>query len=401
MILLTHPGTQYSYQLAKQLVRHQKLAEFWTGFALAENSWCAKALQTFVPNSWNRKIANRIVHDVPARFLRTRSLIGLKAVHRLRRSCSPQLVFHAVNGEFQRKIPLSAISEASAVIGFDTASWIIADSTKKFGKPFFLDQSTSHSLSKEPIWEKLDNQFPAWRENYEPRNPFVLEAERQEHQLATRIVVASSYTKRTLLSEGIPEEKVVVNPYGVDVSKFRPSATARLNSRLRFLFLGSVSALKGVPLLLEAWRKLASNDSELWLVGPISERSRTLIPELPGLKLLGKHPHKELPELLRQCDVLAFPSYSDGFGLVLLEALASGLPVITTEATAGPDLIRDGVEGFIIPSGNLKKLCHALSFFIDNLDRLPEMSAAARRCAERFTWNAYGDRWNKLLEEYV
>jgi starch synthase len=159
--------------------------------------------------------------------------------------------------------------------------------------------------------------------------------------------------------------------------------------------------MKGVPLLLEAWQALGEEGSELWLAGSITDRERSLIPPLPGLKILGKRPHSELPDLLRQCDVLVFPSYSDGFGLVLLEALASGLPIITTEASGGPDVIRDGEEGFIVQSGNLKELCRAMKFFVDNPDRLPEMAVAARRCAERFTWDAYGDRWNKLLEEYV
>src|SRR5207237_4857973 len=105
------------------------------------------------------------------------------------------------------------------------------------------DQSTSHPLAKEPIWRKINEQFPDWRENFESRIARVLETERREHQLATKIVVASSYTKRTLLAEGVPEEKVIINPYGVDVAKFSPSAIPRVDHKIRFLFLGSISAL--------------------------------------------------------------------------------------------------------------------------------------------------------------
>src|SRR5205085_12517328 len=116
---------------------------------------------------------------------------------------------------------------------------------------------------------------------------------------------------------------------------------------------------KGIPLLIEAWKALALKGSELWLVGPIGERERKLIPELPGLCVKGKYPFEELPDLMRQCDVLVFPSYCDGFALVLLEALASGMPIISTEATAAPDLIEDGVEGFLIQSGDLDALRQA------------------------------------------
>ena len=100
----------------------------------------------------------------------------------------------------------------------------------------------------------------------------------------------------------------------------------------------------------------------------MTQRVCSLIPPLPHLRRLGHYPYRELPALLRQCDVLVFPSYCEGFGLVLLEALASGLPIITTDATAGPDLIQDGVEGRLIPSGNLEALCEAMQSFIGQRD---------------------------------
>jgi glycosyltransferase involved in cell wall biosynthesis len=108
-----------------------------------------------------------------------------------------------------------------------------------------------------------------------------------------------------------------------------------------------------------------------------------------------------LPELLRQCDVLVFPSYCEGFALVLLEALASGMPIITTEATAGPDLIEDGVEGRIVPSGDVDALCAAMQSMALETDELESMSQAARRTAERFSWDAYGDRWQQILRDFA
>jgi glycosyltransferase involved in cell wall biosynthesis len=219
--------------------------------------------------------------------------------------------------------------------------------------------------------------------------------------LATRIVVASSYTKQTLVAHGVPVERIVVNPYGVDLDSFVPPKAPRSRQPLRFLFLGAISARKGVPLLVEAWRTLALSNAELWLVGSIEHHQRALIPDLPGLNVMGKFPFEQLPDLLRRCDVLVFPSYCEGFALVLLEALASGMPIITTEATAGPDLIGDKREGLLIPSGNIDALREAIKYFLDQPDRLEEMSLAARACAERFSWDSYGDRWQRILEEVV
>jgi glycosyltransferase involved in cell wall biosynthesis len=400
MVLLAHPGTQYSHQLARQLVRYDSLYQFWTGFALATDGLTGQIFSDYLPASWRRKMANRVVSGVPARSLRTMPLIEWKALRRLHDGESPQQVFHQRNKIFQKKIPGESLQKASAIIGFDTSSWLLAEWADAAGKPFFLDQSISHPLTNQTIMEGVARRFPAWQEEIESRLPEVLECEKREHQLAKKIVAASSFSKNTLVAQGIDEERIVVNPYGVDLELFHPPEVERTRRPLRFLFLGMLTARKGVPLLLEAWEKLRLTDAELWLVGPVSEQVRALIPDLPGLKLLGKHPHRELPNLLRQCDVLVFPSYCEGFAMVILEALASGMPVITTEATAGPDLIEDGVEGHLIPSGDIDALCAAMQDFAGERDKLAEMARSARLCAERFSWDAYGDRWQQILRDF-
>jgi starch synthase len=398
-ILLAHPGTQHSHQLANQLFRHGTLYEFWTGFALAKKAWSTEMIEGYLPKSWHKKIANRLIADVPDERLRTMPLLEWKAIRRLRNGDSPQRVLHKRNQTFQENIPSSAIEKASAVIGFDTSSWILADRAEKLGKLFFLDQSIAHPLSNLAASREVARCFPEWQTTLEERLPEVLACENLEHKLATKIIAASSYTKQTLISQGVPAEKITVNPYGVDLKSFHPPSEPRSRERLRFLFLGSVSARKGVPLLIEAWRSLAPKNCELWLVGPTTSKERALIPELPGLKVLGKYPFEDLPDLLRQCDVLVFPSYCEGFGLVLLEALASGMPIITTDATAGPDLIDQGSEGFLIRSGNLEALRESMKYFVDHPETLDEMSIAARRRAENFSWDSYGDRWQQILKE--
>lgn len=397
MVLLAHPGTQYSHQLARQLVRHDSLYEFWTGFGLSSNGLLGQIIADYAPQEWQRKIANRFVQGVPAASLRTTPVIELKALERLRRGELQQQVFYERNAAFQKIIPTTSLKNSSAIIGFDTSSWLLAKRAQQIGKPYFLDQSTSHPLANQKIMEGVARHFPDWQQDIETRMPEVLACEMQEYELATKIVAASSFSKETLVSHGVPEDKIALNPYGVDLKLFHPPLTSRRRQPLRFLFLGSLSARKGVPLLLAAWKHLALKHSELWLAGPVSRQERALIPTMKGLKILGKLPHKELPDLLRTCDVLVFPSYGEGFGLVLLEALASGMPVITTDATAGPDLFRNGVEGRLIPSGDLDALIAAMQDFAKDYDKLESMSLAARRCAERFSWDAYGDRWQRIL----
>lgn len=400
-VLLVHPGTQHSYQLAGQLSTHECLYEFWTGFALAKNSWPTRMIQTSLPLSWRKKIANHIIADVPSSHLRLMPLLEWKALRRLQRGQSAQRVLHKRNQQFQEDIPASSLENSSAVIGFDTSSWIIAEKAKNLGKSFFLVQTIAHPLVNQATSQRLARRFPEWQTTLECRLPNVLACENQEHKLATKILAASTFTKQTLVASGVPAAKIIINPLGVELDLFRPPGKPRTRQPLRFLFLGAISARKGVPLLLEAWRSLGLKDCELWLVGPITSKEFGLIPKLPGLTLRAKSPYEDLPELMRQCDVLVFPSFCEGFARVLLEALATGMPIITTEATAGPDLIQDKKEGLLIPSGNLEALREAMKYFVDHPDDLETMSVAARRCAEKFSWNSYGDRWHEILREFV
>lgn len=398
-VLLAHPGTQYSFQLAKQLNRIGCLFQFWTGLALAKEAWYFRVLQRSLPQGLYKKISNRIIEDIPASKLRLTPFLELTALAQLKQGKSSESVLHARNTAFQRSISERSIRQSSVVIGFDTSAWIIGGRARNANKVFLLDQSIAHPTTKEYVYQKVIDRFPQWQDSLEMRAQTVLDCERQEHSLAEKIVVASTFTKQTLVEQGIKCSKVVINPYGVDLGRFRPGYSRSLDRSIRFLFLGAVNARKGIPLLIEAWQSLELRDAELWIVGPIKPGIRSLIPNLPGLKILGSCPHEELPALLQQCDVLVFPSYFEGFGLVILEALASGLPVITTEATAGPDLITNGKEGFLIQSGDLDGLCAAMCFIMNNVEKLPEMSRSARHRAEQYSWDAYGDRWQQILQD--
>ena len=84
--------------------------------------------------------------------------------------------------------------------------------------------------------------------------------------------------------------------------------------------------------------------------------------------------------------------------LVLLEALASGMPIITTENTAAPDLITNGREGFLLPAGDAEALREALESFTRQRVDIDAMSVAARKCAQSFTWDRYGERWASILK---
>ncbi len=373
------------------------LGGFYTGSAFRDGGWVDRASQ-WMPPKWRKKLAQRRVVGVPRGRLHIRPLTEIAAMWRIRRGGDDQQVWHQRAQAFQRSISDGAISAASAAIGFDTSAWILAERCRQLNVPFILDQSIGHPDSKLPLYALARQQYPAWNAGIDERRPEIRAAERQEHDYATRVVSASSFTSRSLVEHGVDPAKIRVIPYGVDLDRFvlQPRAAARPT---RFIFVGFVNARKGVPLLFDAWRKVRAAGAELWLVGWISPSVRHLLPELPGVKCFGAVPHDEVSRLMQQSDVLVFPSYFEGFGLVLLEAMACGLPVITTTATAGPDLVTEGENGWVFEPGDLERLADTMTFCLEHPGQVAEMGRQARAAAERFTWSSYGEHWMRLLGE--
>lgn len=398
-VAIIHPGVQHSAHLAEQLVRGGVLAELWTGVGVSDQGLLRPWLRRGATNPIARFFGRRIIRGVPAELIRLRPWPELMAGCRQRLGHEEQGVWHRRNEAFQRAVPASIFIRNDVVIGFDTAGWLLARRCAEAGTTFVLDQSIAHPLAKKRIYDDLRRQYPDWAENLEERAPEVLAAETAEQQGAALIVAASTFTQRSLIEHGVAPERIVVNPYGVDLAAFAPKLETHRNRPLRFVFVGQVGARKGIPLLLDAWRSLDTTDAELWIVGHVAPRFRPLLSGHRNVVLKGTTSHLQMASLLRECDVFVFPSYFEGFGLVLLEAMACGLPVIATDATAAPDVIVDGVEGFVIRAGDQAALQDRMRLFLRDPARAFPMGRTARKTAERFTWTAYGNRWAALVRD--
>lgn len=400
-VLLAHPGTQHSHRLARELERRGLLYEFWTGLAFHEGGAAAALARRFHRIPGLRGLGSRIVRGVSATRLHTLPGGELRALWRLRRGGDSHAVLHARNEKFQQAIPEASLARSGAVIGFDTSGWIIADRCRRLGRPFYLDRTIAHPAALARLMQDFGRRYPAWVGPLEKRPAEVIAAEQSEHELAHRIVVGGSFARDTLVAEGIDPAKIRVNPYGVDWNQFTtpldPIASA--DRPLRFLYVGSVTARKGVPVLLDAWQALAPHDAELWLVGSVGPRESALIPSLPGLRLLGQVPHAEMARLYAQCDVFVLPSLFEGFGLVILEALAAGLPVISTPHTGAVDAVTSAALGQLVEAGSVEALLAAMRRYLDAPPSRAAVRSATAVLHSAFSWEAYGDRWAALLDE--
>ncbi len=374
------------------------LSHFYTGIAIDKKSYFNLIL-FLMPRIIKKKLSNRIIDGVPANKITNIIFPELISIILIAIKRNSEEVLFKRNLRFQKSIPNKAIIDADVVIGFDTSSWILIDRCKQLGKKFILDVSIAHPNSKQKIFQEIAIKYPSWKFALNTKSKYLLDFEQYELLEANAIVVASSFSKKTLIENCVEQNKIFLNPYGVDIIKISP-ILKKQSEKIKYLFIGLVDARKGIPFLLEVWKKINSSNSTLTLIGPISEQARGLILRAsPDIIILGKLPFDELNKVLPQYDVLIFPSYFEGFGLVILEAMAAGLPIITTYSTCGSDIITSQ-EGFLINAGNIEQLQSALEYFNSNVSQIETMGRKARIKAEMYTWNSYGERWKIIINKF-
>jgi glycosyltransferase involved in cell wall biosynthesis len=214
-----------------------------------------------------------------------------------------------------------------------------------------------------------------------------LDRKRREIALADLVLVPSTFVMHSI-QEYAPEKEIVLVPYGVDLEFWTPPGREAVREDIRFVYAGGVSVRKGIPLLLEAWRCAALSNASLTLAGnwELAEKKREDLPA--GVNFIGPCSRTQLRQVYRESDVFVFPSFSEGFGLVILEALACGVPVIASRATAGADVLDDACGRLYNPDEQ-DELVEVLRWFSASKMQLARMKKAARRRAEQFTWANY------------
>jgi alpha-maltose-1-phosphate synthase len=263
---------------------------------------------------------------------------------------------------------------------------------RSLGLTTIVERASSHPLFQARL---LQEEYARW--GVEFRLPGAnLRRAVAEIQAADLTLIPSDFVRRSFLAEGYPEERLIQVPFGVDTDRFRP-AEGQPEHPFRVLFMGQVGIRKGVPYLLETWRRLGWRDAELWLVGRVEPGFRDLLQQwagVPGVRLLGNA--RDPRTSYQQADVFALPSIEEGSALVCYEALACGLPVVTTPNAGSP--LRNGEEGLIVPVRDVDALAGSLEQLRANPALRRTMGQAARCQAESLTWHRYGDALAGLYE---
>jgi glycosyltransferase involved in cell wall biosynthesis len=298
----------------------------------------------------------------------------------------------------QRECRRSAVTAVHAYE--DCSLWQFTEA-KRRGKACIYDMPIGYYPAWEQAQADLARRYVDWLPAGSLQSSQYVrpKQKRQEMELADLVLVPSSFAEMTVRSFH-PHKRLAQAFYGVDLDFWNGPKKKQERQTLRFIYAGQLSLRKGTPILLEAWDKAALRGAELELVGSwqLAETKRLSLPR--GVTLLPPCSPNELRDRYLAADVFVFPSFFEGFGLVLLEAMACGLPVIASDSSAAPDVMTESC-GRLTPSGNVDALVENLRWFAKDCDQLPTMSRAARAQAERCSWDNYRRSVSEAVAPFV
>lgn len=398
MLLFSHPtGNANVRHAALALFRAGLLAEFWTGLNLQAPPW----LERLLPRRVSAQLCRRAYPPELAAAIHTRPI--REAVRLL----APQLGLSGLvrheTGRFSVDAVYRALDRAVArrlrsggfrgVYAYEDGAELSFREARRRGLATLYDLPIGHWRAARTLLLEEAEREPEWAATLSGNRDSAAKVARKDAELALAdiVFVASSFTRRTLSEAADFQGTVIVVPYGAPAfPPGIPAAPPPRGNKLRVLFVGSLGQRKGLSYLFAACRGLRPAVALTVIGRKTTEPCAALDRELRDVRWIPSCPHSEILAEMAAHDVFVFPSLFEGFGLVLLEAMAMGLPVITTAHTAGPDLIHEGVEGFIVPIRDSAAIAARLELLHRDRERLAEMSRRARLRARECTWENYG-----------
>lgn len=393
-VLISHPtGNQNVRNALGSFAERFMLAEFWTTVGWnSESRW-----SRLLPAGLSKQLARRAFPEAPRDLIKcapARELVrlGLRSSPFESALCSNERLFSVIGvyRDLDRRVArrLKEIN-LDAVYAYEGGALQTFREAKRQGIRTLYDLPSGHWYWERDLLRQEGLRNPELA-SVVPKlvdSEIHLREKDEELQLADQVIVASQHVRRTLAGV-VPDEKIAVVPYGAPPIRTRPPGAAGHIGPLRVLFAGALHQRKGIGHLLRAVEMLGS-EVELTLIGQRFAANRTVDAACGRWRWFETVPHAQVLDVMIESDVLVLPSLSEGFGLVVTEALACGLPVIVTPNVGASDLIEDGREGFVVPLRSAEAIADRLHAL--NVDRglLTEMSRKAHRTAAGWTWANY------------
>ncbi len=388
-----------AYQLAAAAQSRGGLRRFCTGYYYKQGSLLRGLKQALPPELWKpiaRELQRRQANGLSPDTVHCGYLFEL--IHKLHECCvdggAVKRTLHqgkTLLFDYQVARQLRNIDFDIFLFFNDIAASFSLPAAKARGKTTVLRSEIPHSLDWLDMIEEERRLAPQYTRAIadDAMEAWLLNRRLKEFQEADFILANSPFVKQSLANRGIPREKIYVLPGGANLEAFyqpRPNFSSNGDDSFHLLFVGAVCQRKGVGYLLEAFRSLNLPKARLTLVGPLLEPD--LLAGVSGnVTHVPPVPHHEIPQWFAKADVFVFPSLMEGSAYVTYEAMAAGLPVITTP-NAG-SYVRPGLDGLIAPIRDTAALAKSIEQLYQDKELRRLLGDNARERARLFTWERY------------
>jgi len=398
-IVLSHPtGNQFVRALLVELQQRNLLARFYTTIATNPTGKWLNLLPTKFKQEFLRRaypVASDMVETQPFKEL-SRNLmpkLGFKAPTQHETGwASVDAVYNDLDSKVARALAqLKVKNGVTSVYAYEDGAAASFSMAKSLGLNCYYDLPIGYWKAAQQLLSAEAERWPDWAATLPGIRDSAAKLLRKDEELrmADKIFVASRFTAKTLDFYEGALAPIEVIPYGFPPANRRIYDKISRNRPLKLLFVGGLSQRKGIADVFKT-AEFFGNRVSLTVVGqkigdncPVLNEALARHTWIPGL------PHNQILKLMYQHDVLLFPSLFEGFGMVITEAMAQGTPVITTERTAGPDIIEDGHNGWLIEAGNTDKLIEATEKLLYKPELIEESGKAAIETAVRRPWHLY------------
>jgi glycosyltransferase involved in cell wall biosynthesis len=385
-VLVAHPTRQHSHRLAQALQYAGLLHSYWT--LLPDRralSWLPTSLDGLLPAA----VMRHSLQFLPADKVHTMigPLLFQKLASRFHSVALSQLgewmAWAAFDRWLARQLPRL---RPNVVVGYEMCCAETFRVAKSLGITCVLDAAAFHHAMQDGILDEDRYGANTWAGKR-------LRLRKQEEiELADKIICVSELARQSYIDAGVDGNRIVVNQVGCDVTKFAAPAESLRTGAPKFVFVGVPVYHKGFDLLTASYDQLLAHypDAELHVVGDAAIAGHLVAGR--GVQVHGKLSHDQLSTLLAQMDCLVLPSRLESFGMVVVEALAAGVPVIVSDHAGASEAIRENENGWVVPGGNEAALFDRMLACCRDIVRVRSMSAACTRSAVEHDWSYYSKR---------
>jgi glycosyltransferase involved in cell wall biosynthesis len=403
-IIVANVARNNAYPIVEAADAAGYLKKFITSIYYKPSTWRGRAMHALATRSGDESRKRLELRRAP--MVPDDKIIDLplpevfeEAVGRLAADKRP--VTYLKNEAFDWLVAKRHLEPCTIFHGFEQCALFSLRGARKLGAVTVLDQPIIHRTTLERIEreERIRHGVPApahkpfWFDQHVARKY-------KELELTDYVMGGLAYVKETMVENGFPADRIFVVPYGADPGSYKPIARPA-RPEFNILYAGPLNFWKGLPYVFDVMDGLDVPGARLTLIGRSDPEWRPYVDRrLTALgaraRYLGTVPQSDMPRIYADADVMVFPSLVGGLGIVCFEAMATALPVITSN---GDVILRDGVDGLAVPWHDIEGWRRALRRLASDRDYRLKLGAAGAERLKLFTWDAYGRGVIRAYEE--